>query len=303
MAVFHNEWRSMLRRMVKTIIFLVTTFVGVILIFSIYCVVNTTHDITVTSYTINADLANSLRIVQLTDLHEEEFGNNNRELIRIVEERNPDLIVMTGDMQNKDDGDTSVVCDLIRNLSAITDVYYGYGNHEKAWEKSFNRDFAGLISEAGAIVVDNGYVDIEVKDNNLRIAGYMGYYSAVHMTSHTEEEQKQDLEFENAFEDTDRYKILLNHIPTSWVDWGYTNHYPIDLVFCGHYHGGQMVLPFVGPLYAPYIGFFPDNVKGVYQGTQTTCILSAGLGTESFVPRVNNPPEIVVVDLKGKNDI
>ena len=283
---------------VKSIItILVTFFIFVIIVF-LYCIVNAEYDVTVTNYCLKTDLNHSIRIVQLTDLHESEFATDNEELIQTVKEQNPDIIVMTGDMQNKDDKNTSIVCNLIKNLTAIADVYYSYGNHEKAWERNFDRSFADVVTEAGAVVVDNGYTDIEINGNSLRIGGYMGYYSAVHMTAKTEEEQKKEQEFEREFEDTERYKILLNHIPTSWVDWGYLDDYPVDLVFSGHYHGGQIVLLFVGPLYAPYIGFFPENVKGIYQGTQTVCVLSSGLGTEYFVPRVNNPPEIVVVDLQ-----
>lgn len=283
---------------VKSIITILVTFLIFVIIVFLYCIVNAEYDVTVTNYCLKTDLNHSIRIVQLTDLHESEFGTDNEELIQTVKEQNPDIIVMTGDMQNKDDKNTSIVCNLIKNLTAIADVYYSYGNHEKAWERNFDRSFADVVTEAGAVVVDNGYTDIEINGNSLRIGGYMGYYSAVHMTAKTEEEQKKEQEFEREFEDTERYKILLNHIPTSWVDWGYLDDYPVDLVFSGHYHGGQMVLPFVGPLYAPYIGFFPENVKGIYQGTQTVCVLSSGLGTEYFVPRVNNPPEIVVVDLQ-----
>lgn len=283
---------------VKSMITILVTFLIFVIIIFLYCIVNTEYDVTVTNYCLKTDLNHPIRIVQLTDLHESEVGTDNEELIQTVKEQNPDIIVMTGDMQNKDDENTSIVCNLIKNLTAIADVYYSYGNHEKAWERNFDRSLAEVVTEAGAIVVDNGYTDIEINGNSLRIGGYMGYYSAVHMTAKTEEEQKKEQEFESAFEDTERYKILLNHIPTSWVDWGYLDDYPVDLVFSGHYHGGQMVLPFVGPLYAPYIGFFPENVKGIYQGTQTVCVLSSGLGTEYFVPRVNNPPEIVVVDLQ-----
>ena len=283
---------------VKSIITILVTVLILVIIVFLYCIVNTEYDVTVTNYWLKTDLNHSIRIVQLTDLHESEFGTDNEELIQTVKEQNPDIIVMTGDMQNKDDENTSIVCNLIKNLTAIADVYYSYGNHEKAWERNFDRNFAEVVTEAGAVVVDNGYTDIEINGNSLRIGGYMGYYSAVHMTAKTEEEQKKEQEFEREFEDTERYKILLNHIPTSWVDWGYLDDYPVDLVFSGHYHGGQMVLPFVGPLYAPYIGFFPENVKGICQGTQTVCVLSSGLGTEYFVPRVNNPPEIVVVDLQ-----
>ena len=283
---------------VKCIITIFGFFLLFVIIVFLYCIVNTEYDVTVTNYCLKTDLNHPVRIVQLTDLHESEFGTDNEELIQTIKEQNPDIIVMTGDMQNKDDENTSIVCNLIKKLSAIADVYYSYGNHERAWERNFDRSFADVVTEAGAVVVNNGYTDIEINGNSLRIGGYMGYYSAVHMTAKTEEEQKKEQKFQREFEDTERYKILLNHIPTSWVDWGYLDDYPVDLVFSGHYHGGQIVLLFVGPLYAPYIGFFPENVKGIYQGTQTVCVLSSGLGTEYFVPRVNNPPEIVVVDLQ-----
>lgn len=276
--------------------FILSGILGIVVLIVIYCFYENNHLI-VTRYTVETDFHNSLRIVQLTDLHEKEFGKDNKQLIEAVKNENPDIIVMTGDMQNKDDEDTSTVENLIQNLSKIADVYYSYGNHEKSWEKNFNRNFADVVKEAGGIIVDNDFVDIEINGNAIRIAGYMGYYSASHMLTHTEEEQHLEEEFKEAFENTDRYKILLNHIPTSWVDWGYLDDYSINLVFSGHYHGGQMVLPIVGPLYAPYIGFFPENVKGIYKGEQTTCVLSTGLGTEYYIPRVNNPPEIVVVDL------
>ena len=276
--------------------FVVGGLAVIIILAVLYCLyVN--NDLTVTCYKIETKLDNPLRIVQLTDLHEKEFGEDNIRLIETVKEQNPDLIVMTGDMQNKNDEDTDVVCSLIRELSNIADVYYGYGNHEKTWEQTFNKNFAEIVTDAGATVLENEYMDITVQGNELRIAGYMGYYRAVNMTADTEKEQQAELVFMDEFENTDRYKILLNHIPTSWSDWGYLDLYPVDLVFSGHYHGGQMVLPFAGPLYAPYIGFFPGNVKGLYQGENGNCILSSGLGTDYFIPRINNPPEMVTVEL------
>lgn len=280
--------------------FILCVVLGIVILIVLYCLYEN-NNLTVTRYTVETKLHNSLRIVQLTDLHEKEFGEDNERLIEAVRNENPDIIVMTGDMQNKDDEDTSIVCSLIQNLSEIADVYYGYGNHEKSWEKKFNKSFADIAAEAGAIVVDNAYIDVVLNGNNIRIAGYMGYYRAVNMTADSDEEQESELAFMEDFENTDRYKILLNHIPTSWVDWDYTDKYPVDLVLSGHYHGGQMQLPFIGPLYAPYIGFFPDNVQGIYQGEKAACILSAGLGTEYLVPRIDNPPEIVVVDLVGRN--
>lgn len=91
-------------------------------------------------------------------------------------------------------------------------------------------------------------------------------------------------------------KILLGHIPTPWLDWRYIDKYDVDLIFSGHYHGGEIKFPFVGGLYAPYVGAFPEYTEGVFKGEKGTCILSAGLGSEHFV-RFNNPPQLVVADL------
>ena len=91
----------------------------------------------------------------------------------------------------------------------------------KHGSRPFNKNFAEIVTDAGATVLENEYMDITVQDNELRIAGYMGYYRAVNMTADTEKEQQAELAFMDEFENTDRYKILLNHIPTSWSDWGY----------------------------------------------------------------------------------
>lgn len=86
------------------------------------------------------------------------------------------------------------------------------------------------------------------------------------------------------------------------MDWNYIDQYPVDIVFAGHYHGGIIQLPLLNRgLYCPYVGFFAEHTKGVFNGTKAACILSGGLGSEHFLPRLNNPPEIVVVDLFPAN--
>lgn len=252
--------------------YVILTGLLALVIFIVFSCFYENNNLVVTRYRIGADLVNSLRIVQLTDLHGKEFGDDNKLLIEMVKKENPDIIVMTGDMQDKNDEDTRIVCRLIQDLSEIAEVYYGYGNHEKSWENNFNKSFSDIVTEAGAIVVDNEYIDVFLNENNVRIAGYMGYYRAVNMIAKSEEEQRLETEFMDDFENTDSFKILLNHIPTSWVEWNYTDKYPVDLVLCGHYHGGQLQLPLIGPLYAPYVGFFPDNVQGIYQGEKSVCI-------------------------------
>ena len=72
----------------------------------------------------------------------------------------------------------------------------------------------------------------------------------------------------------------------------------IDLVSSGHAHGGQFRLPFVGGLVAPNQGFFPKYDAGQFIKENTTMIVSRGVGNSIIPFRINNPPEIVVVELK-----
>lgn len=254
-------------------------------------------ELTVVQYELPAALSEPIRIVHLTDLHGRTFGGDNAELVQLVAEQKPELILMTGDMMDRSNADASVVCGLIRNLTEVAPVYFGYGNHEYQWMKNHGESLTGDLTEAGALVLDVSWLDITLKGQDLRLGGYHGYYRQPHMFQVTAEEKAAQLAFCEEFEQTDRYKILLNHIPTAWLDWGYIDKFPVDLVLSGHYHGGQIRLPLLGGVYAPYIGLFPEYTEGLFTGTQASCVLSTGLGYAPGLPRINNLPQITVVDL------
>lgn len=272
-------------------------FIVVLLGIAVWLYFGLNNELTTTKYEIKQQFADDIRIVQLSDLHNSEFGTSNSGLIELVSFQNPDLIFMTGDMLNGYEENTEIATDLIRNLTEIAPVYFSYGNHEVEWEEKFQKDLKVLLEEAGAIVLDNEYRDIEINGNKIRIGGYYGYYKQPGMLNQSEEERQAELDFTEEFENTDRYKILLCHIPTAWLDWEYMDKYPVDLVLSGHYHGGQVKLPFVGGLYAPYVGLFPEYTEGFFEGDAATCILSTGLGSSAWIPRLYNPPEVVVIDL------
>lgn len=258
-------------------------------------------ELTGVRYEVPSELSEPIRIVQLTDLHGWEFGEGNRDLVELVTAQEPDLILMTGDMMDRSDENADVACALIEALTPVAPVYFGYGNHEYAWMSNHGESLTPALTEAGAVVLDVEYLDVTVNGQDLRIGGYHGYYRQPHMYPVTEEQKVTERAFCDDFEDTNRYKILLSHIPTAWIDWEYMNKFPVDLVLSGHYHGGQIVLPVVGGIYAPYIGLFPPYTEGVFEGEEATCILSAGLGSSPDIPRINNLPEIVVVDLIPKS--
>lgn len=251
----------------------------------------------------NPKLPEPIRIVQLTDLHNSEFGKGNERLIRKVREQQPDLILLTGDMLNQYEERTDVPVNLIRELSQIAPVYASYGNHEQQHEKNYGTDLRAVFTEAGATVLEWDWIDVEIKGQELRIGGIYGYCMAGYYLK-TDETDEMETAFLDDFCDTDRTKLLLCHMPVAWIKYGSLDYWDTDYVFAGHAHGGQVRIPFVGGLYAPDQGWFPGRCEGLFYSKdgEHTLVLSRGLGTSrSKLPRLNNIPEILVLDLVPEN--
>ena len=116
-----------------------------------------------------------IRVVQLTDLHNSEFGENNERLVRMIQKQSPDVILLTGDMLNGDEPRTEVAVGLIEQLAEIAPVYASLGNHEKANENVYGTDVGALYAQAGAHVLERTYEDVEIGGQTVRIGGIYGY--------------------------------------------------------------------------------------------------------------------------------
>lgn len=173
------------------------------------------------------------------------------------------------------------------------------GNHEIEYEKRTGIDLTEKLEKAGAKVLEEKFVDVTVKGQKLRIGGLYTAYIPEDYEVHEWGNAKEQAEFLKEMEDTERYKILLSHIPNTWMYYDTAATFDLDLIFTGHVHGGQAILPFGGGLYAPDMGYFPGRLSGVYEKGHTQVILSRGLGSNTeVIPRFNNIPEIVEVELK-----
>ncbi len=257
-----------------------------------HCLVTTECNIT------TSHLTSSLRIVHLSDQHNSTFGENNAELITLVASQRPDLILITGDILNANEQTTEVAEETIKQLVEIAPVYISMGNHELEYEENYGVDIEALYESCGATVLEQEYVDIEINGQQLRIGGIYSYlvpesyYDPGYVNL-------EDLLFMEHFLDTDRYTILLDHMPYSFLKLEGLNEWDVDCVFSGHVHGGQIILPLIGGVYAPDLGWWPGKLSGVYEseGGQSHMVLSRGLGSTEVIPRFNNVPEVVVVDL------
>lgn len=250
-------------------------------------------------YEAESDKINApIRIVHLSDLHNAEFGENNEDLLALVRQQQPDLILFTGDLVTGHVKDTGAAMVLAENLVQIAPTYVSAGNHEQQHQSNFGSDVLAMLEHRGAKVMEYTYEDVTVNGQALRIGGISGYcLPALYLR--TGEARRVDCDFLLEYQNTDRCTILMSHMPVGWMWNGGLDYWNCDFVFAGHAHGGQMVLPFAGGIYAPDMGLFPGMLEGAFSsadGTKTL-ILSTGLGNSVALPRINNPPQIVVVDI------
>lgn len=257
------------------------------------------YSLSCSSYQISSEKINiQTRVLQLTDLHNSEFGGNNRKLIDQAASQSPDLILITGDLLNSDEPRTDIAANLISSLCDIAPVYISLGNHELEYGQTYGTDITALYESAGATVLNRQYEDITINNQPLRIGGIYGYCLPDKYLE-TGEADPGECAFLQDFENTDRCKILLSHLPIAWLKNDGLEECDIDCVFSGHLHGGQIILPSIGGVYAPDMGWFPGRLKGVFDSKdgERHLVLSAGLGNTEIIPRFNNIPEIVCVDL------
>ena len=230
------------------------------------------YTLTVSRYTLRSEKVSSeIRVVFLTDLHGREFGKSNSRLLEKIAAEKPDLIALVGDIFNAKANDAEIgrMCSFIQKAAEIAPVYFGLGNHESERVTTYDGDLLERIRQSGAVVLEAEYLDLEINGTPVRIGGYMGHYRTPHLNTNDPVLMSWYERFFSDFENTDRFKILLNHIPTNWVDWDYTDMYPVDLVLSGHYHGGLIRIPFLEQgLVAPYVGLFPPYTKGMFTGSK-----------------------------------
>lgn len=233
----------------------------------------------------------NIRLVVLSDLHNKEFGEQNIELVERVEKLSPDLILLAGDMVNKFEDRTDVAVDLCRRLVEIAPVYYGIGNHEGNMMYVNGLRIDGLLREVGAKVLINQSEDIVVQDTPVSVGS---------VSTSVLDFDEYSAPFVAEFEQKDTLKILIAHCPDLFYEkMADVN---VDLSVAGHFHGGQVRLPIIGGVYAIGQGFLPKYCDGMFTLTNSHLFVTRGLGSSHSFPRINNRPEIAVIDVNARKD-
>lgn len=242
-------------------------------------------------YSDKVPMGKNLRLVVLSDLHNKEFGEKNIELVERVKRLSPDLILLAGDMVNKSEDRTDVAVDLCSQLAEIAPVYYGIGNHEGNMMYVNGLRIDGQLREVGAKVLINQSEDIVVQDTAVSIGS---------VSTSVLDYDEYSAPFVAEFEQKDTLKILIAHCPDLFYEkMADVN---VDLSVAGHFHGGQVRLPIVGGVYAIGHGFFPKYCNGMFTLANGKLFVTRGLGNSHKIPRINNRPEIAVIDVNARKD-
>ena len=232
------------------------------------------------------ELTDTVRVLCIADLHCCSWGEGQRELLDAVAAAAPDLVVLPGDILD-DTMPLEQGYAVLEHLATNWPCFYVTGNHDAP--------MAAQVEAFGITVLDGETVTITVNSQSLRLCGISDPLThgteafAPRLAALNEEKARQE-----------GFSLLLAHRPERIEQYLPGNY---DLILSGHAHGGQWRIPgLLNGLLAPGQGFFPKYAGGFYQMGDTAFIVSRGLAKESTrVPRLYNPPELVLVELLPKS--
>lgn len=229
------------------------------------------------------------KILQVADLQNKVFGKNQEPILHKIEQSAPDIIVLTGDLLDRNRTDVDAAMKFIKEIVNFAPVYFVSGNHEHQsgeWER-----LSDEMVEAGVTILNNGKSIIQRKGDTITLLGLADkrvnqHYDKILHTLMVGQE--------------DSFNILLSHRPElfeAYVAEG------VDLVFTGHAHGGQIRIPFLKQgIFAPHQGFFPQYTEGMHEKDGTVMVVSRGLGNSTFPIRMFNRPELIELTLRMEQE-
>ena len=233
-----------------------------------------------------------LRIVHLSDLHGHEYGEGSADLLAMVAEQEPDLIVLTGDLMDQESQITMVPA-LAKGLVSLAPTYYITGNHEWSLGSDTVKELKALLKDCGVTVLSNQYKVLERNGDSLILAGVDD------PNGYADQKTPEELYGEIEAKQPDLFTILLAHRNDAFDRYSAAGY---DFVLSGHGHGGIVRLPFTDGLLSPARTLFPTWTAGVYTLEDSTLFVSRGLGNNT-VPisgfRLFNRPDLAVLELNA----
>ena len=231
---------------------------------------------------------NPITVVQFSDTHVGDFFTTEdlKKVVDKINEQQADLVLFTGDLMDNAaeyDGSIDEIATILSKIKATNGKYAVFGNRD--YGGGAERFYEDLMESAGFEVLVNSSRTLEVKGTTLSLFGaddaLIGYYNS--------NKTMQGIS-------NDHLNLLLIHEPDLISDF---LSYPIDLATAGHSHGGQVYIPFYGPLLTTALA--EDYVRGLYDfgnNRKTLLYVNTGIGNTKVPFRLFNVPQISVFKLE-----
>lgn len=231
------------------------------------------------------------RIAQVSDLHNAQMGENNEKLLDMLKKAEPDIIAITGDMIDSTRTNTEIALQFAKQAVEIAPCFYVTGNHEARVPEITYENFEKELKKIGVHVLRDKEIILEKDGEQIALVGIDDPAFAKEGDNVGEDSGVSD-KINGLFTDN-RFKLLLSHRPELFDEYVRAD---VNLVLTGHAHGGQFRLPVVGGLVAPNQGLFPKYDAGLFTEGNTNMIVSRGIGNSIIPVRINNRPEVVLIE-------
>lgn len=227
------------------------------------------------------------RIAQISDLH----GNEAlyQPLLRAAAQAQPDLIVITGDLSDREE-QWPALAELLAELGKLAPLYYVSGNHE--WADLQPEPFFARLADSGVTLLRNRWVTLERGGSRLLLTGVEDPNGYADMPTPEELAQQMGRDAE-----PELFRILLSHRPDRfplYAELGF------DLTLSGHNHGGLLRLPLLGGVFSPG-GLWPRYDAGLFTLSGSRMYVSRGLCGSVGLPRFLNRPELPLLILRSSD--
>ena len=239
-------------------------------------------------------------IVFLSDLHNKSYGKGNERLLQEIRSQDPEAVLIGGDLlTSADPPQMEAALDLMKELTRWYPIYAVNGNHEQRLKEQTEKygdaydHYSQAVRSFGVHLLENTSEYAEFCRMPFRIWGYelpLDYYRRGRSFTLMAEQVTEVL----GAPKEGCCNVLLAHNPVyfdTYAAWG------ADLTLSGHLHGGIVRLPLLGGVISPQMTLFPDYTRGCYTKENHRMIVGAGLGSHTIPIRINNPPELVVIDV------
>jgi predicted MPP superfamily phosphohydrolase len=226
----------------------------------------------------------SVKLLQISDVHNKRSVNSNKQLQQLVKRAQPDIVLITGDLIDDNTKSLQNVYELVEAIAAINPrIYFVTGNHE--WRGGLAGELKKGLAARGVVVMDNQNAIVNTTNSSINLCGVADWTSG-------------EMDLNSALQGVDDkiYTVMLAHDP--WIIYDYEDFVP-DLTLSGHTHGGQVRLPFVGAVVAPGQKLFPDLDKGLYNMKQNKLLyIDSGVGTSVFPIRFLNRSQVTLITIE-----